>query len=567
MTRRHANSRHTILLALAGTALGPWMAVAQEPSGPLPEFFGLYARIGTELVELVPNPNGPTFSSGIGGADLLRSVSDIVLDTGDVEFILHTQSPIPSQFAAHRVARVPFQATQQGWSARQVSGNDALRPVGQWYVTDQGVGLRVGPVPGGSQNMVQIVPRGRLPAGIYAIPWQGELYDFKVGPDPDTAADCLVRVVAFVSVSYQTCPDEVRRLAAAPPRTDSSVSDVPAESPRPRFAMESRRAIDDQLRRAATYGRSREVRQLLDRGADPNAATSPRRIEGIETPLLGAVRGGHDDMVRLLVERGADPNLKAPGRTQFTPLHQAAVEGRLSVVKALLEVGAEVDSLNGLGFSPLRLAVMFDRRDAARVLREAGAANAGGATRAIADDDLDTPGADSTPGVGFAIPAAGAPTCAFDEENCRSGLPCHTGVDLPALPDGQARAVAPGTVVLVQRNGDNDHGLGNVVILAHTLTDGDEIFSLYGHLAQVPAGLNGLCVPQGTVLGRIGGTGYGNAEEYAIHLHFELKTAATLGNPSGAGSYWGHTPEPAEQYGFLAPDEFFDGEARALACE
>jgi ankyrin repeat protein len=73
-----------------------------------------------------------------------------------------------------------------------------------------------------------------------------------------------------------------------------------------------------------------KVRFLLDNGAQIN-----------EESLLDAARIGNESLVKLLLERGADPNGR--GFLGRQPLWNAAREGHFNVVKLLLEHGARPD--------------------------------------------------------------------------------------------------------------------------------------------------------------------------------------------------------------------------------
>ena len=93
------------------------------------------------------------------------------------------------------------------------------------------------------------------------------------------------------------------------------------------------------LHAAACYERLEIVRMLLDLDANPNAET-----ERGSTPLC-LVSGGHYNsqelgasIARLFLGRGVDVNASAKGLV--TPLHAAALNGRLEVVRALLDHGA-----------------------------------------------------------------------------------------------------------------------------------------------------------------------------------------------------------------------------------
>ena len=89
------------------------------------------------------------------------------------------------------------------------------------------------------------------------------------------------------------------------------------------------------LRRAASAGDLAKVKELLDAGADVNAANA---YGG--TALSFAVDRGHTAVVDLLLERGADVNVK----DRFygaRPLDWAAGDGYAEIVRALLAKGAQ----------------------------------------------------------------------------------------------------------------------------------------------------------------------------------------------------------------------------------
>jgi protein DGCR14 len=85
---------------------------------------------------------------------------------------------------------------------------------------------------------------------------------------------------------------------------------------------------------AVVYQQPEAVKQLLDRGADPN-----RGARGA-TPLTWAARRGHLQISRMLLDAGADPNI----RLQYdgsSPLMRAAEHGHTAVVRLLLERRAD----------------------------------------------------------------------------------------------------------------------------------------------------------------------------------------------------------------------------------
>lgn len=111
---------------------------------------------------------------------------------------------------------------------------------------------------------------------------------------------------------------------------------------------------------AAASGSAQAVQTLLDKGANPNAAT----VSG-ETPLDAAAAAGYLPAVQLLLKRGAKVNTQDV--SGGTPLINAVLQGHTDVIKALLHAGAEVKG-NWRGNSPHRLAAMLGHREIAGIL-------------------------------------------------------------------------------------------------------------------------------------------------------------------------------------------------------
>jgi ankyrin repeat protein len=156
---------------------------------------------------------------------------------------------------------------------------------------------------------------------------------------------------------------------------------------------------------AALYGRARAVGYLCDQGADINAEDSngdaplhlaaqngdPEMIayligrgarigetdaRGV-TPLFYALEYGQLAAAKLLINRGA--SLKkavaaGAGANGLTLLHLAARAGYVDITEFLLARGADPNTTDKDGVSPLCLAVYYDHLEIARLLVKYGAA-------------------------------------------------------------------------------------------------------------------------------------------------------------------------------------------------
>ena len=139
------------------------------------------------------------------------------------------------------------------------------------------------------------------------------------------------------------------------------------------------------------------VQQLLQRGFDPNTPTpdlqtplilaiqkgstkvsqvlvnSPqlqvnRPNTSDETPLMLAALQQQESLVKRLIQRGADIN-----RPGWTPLHYAATKGHVGIIRMLLEHHAYIDAESPNGTTPLMMAAMYGTPEAVKTLLEAGA--------------------------------------------------------------------------------------------------------------------------------------------------------------------------------------------------
>jgi ankyrin repeat protein len=89
-------------------------------------------------------------------------------------------------------------------------------------------------------------------------------------------------------------------------------------------------------------------------------------------PLLHSLAfwGGVKYLKRAALD-GADINAFTSAYMRTTPLHQACINGGGKCVQALLNLGADVDAVDGLGHTPLELALRWGQADSALVIVKA----------------------------------------------------------------------------------------------------------------------------------------------------------------------------------------------------
>lgn len=135
---------------------------------------------------------------------------------------------------------------------------------------------------------------------------------------------------------------------------------------------------------AALYGEEQAVRTLLSMGANPNKQdlmnTTPliqvvviqnevmvklliqsgadvnQLTEDDTTALTQACFLPNNSIIQMLLDAGADPNIK----TYLNPLVAAVSMGNIEAVQMLIAVGADLDSVDIFGLTPLMAAVCFD---------------------------------------------------------------------------------------------------------------------------------------------------------------------------------------------------------------
>ncbi len=118
---------------------------------------------------------------------------------------------------------------------------------------------------------------------------------------------------------------------------------------------------------AAFFRQAEALQILLKAGADVNlAARNAMKV----TALHAAAASGQTEAVRELLVRGADPNARQ--QSGYTALHQAAHSGNQEMAQVLLEHGADINQKTDDGKTALALALESNRPQTAAYLRQRG---------------------------------------------------------------------------------------------------------------------------------------------------------------------------------------------------
>jgi len=170
---------------------------------------------------------------------------------------------------------------------------------------------------------------------------------------------CVIAIFVLVSPA-----------AAAPIHDAAKKGDVPAIT----AALEAGADVDESddwgatpLWYAARRGHEDAAKLFIARGADVNLTT-----KSSGPPLLGAIERKSGVLVKLLLASGADPN--AALKTN-SALYLAAKSGCLECVTALVDLGSDVNALNGAREPPIHAAKLIGFREIADYLVAHGAAS------------------------------------------------------------------------------------------------------------------------------------------------------------------------------------------------
>jgi serine/threonine protein kinase len=121
----------------------------------------------------------------------------------------------------------------------------------------------------------------------------------------------------------------------------------------------------DSLSLAIREGRVKDIRRLLNEGANPNEGRGPGG-----DPMFLAVQIGDIETLKLLIAKGA--KVDGPPKSSG-PLHFAVSRRRPEVVRLLVEAGAKLDAVDDRENSPLLLAAKSGQVEIVRYLLARGA--------------------------------------------------------------------------------------------------------------------------------------------------------------------------------------------------
>ncbi|EFW99563.1 glycerophosphodiester phosphodiesterase gde1 [Grosmannia clavigera kw1407] len=136
------------------------------------------------------------------------------------------------------------------------------------------------------------------------------------------------------------------------------------------------------------------VQTLVDAGVDINW-----QDETGETALHIAARFGHHRCAKILLA-GSNTQKASPDLPEksfaWTPLHISAVDGHLSVVRLLVETGADVDKVDSSGWTAKEHAALRGHLDIAKLLLESSRLAPGTEAQASLEDATPSPGSKAT---------------------------------------------------------------------------------------------------------------------------------------------------------------------------
>ncbi|MFN7038500.1 MAG: ankyrin repeat domain-containing protein [Alphaproteobacteria bacterium] len=131
-------------------------------------------------------------------------------------------------------------------------------------------------------------------------------------------------------------------------------------------------AVKSQYERPIHYAAKNDQTEILEILLEKGAKLNATDINGA-TPLHLAARQGKINSVRFLIKQPGVEIDKQNDREWYTALHMASYYGHDKVVEELINNEADIEREDSTGATPLYLAVIENKLDAARTLLESGA--------------------------------------------------------------------------------------------------------------------------------------------------------------------------------------------------
>ena len=122
---------------------------------------------------------------------------------------------------------------------------------------------------------------------------------------------------------------------------------------------------------AAENGKAENIKFLIKRGPSNTVKFVNKQGIGDDAALHKAGGKGYTSVIRTLIEAGADVNMQLCDGC--TALHEAVYNKRLEMVKALIEFGADLNLKDNQGETALYVAAKLNRRKMVKTLIENGA--------------------------------------------------------------------------------------------------------------------------------------------------------------------------------------------------
>ena len=187
--------------------------------------------------------------------------------------------------------------------------------------------------------------------------------------DWDAFWDVVSTTKITIRLDHPLCKDittSVRLNAEQRQRLNKIISDRRAGGDIPKKDP-SRPLTGDQLTRYIKGGRGEKVLEYIDKGLGKFNATDKGGVSLLST----AAEAGDANTTAALLELGAQ--VERVDGINRTPLMHAARSKKLGTIQILLDAGADIQARDGLGNTPLSWAAGFGSSDGVQVLIDAGA--------------------------------------------------------------------------------------------------------------------------------------------------------------------------------------------------